>query len=220
MAIFQAILLHKTHIFVKKVSFSPFLCVKKCSKRLVLLTLIVLVFNSCKKGEADPGFSFRTRKARLVGEWRLTSGSVSFNSEGYSRKYDFDGSNFTQYDTYTGGYPIVYTGKYILNLNIKKDGTFTLNEAAGSAALDASGTWSFNSGVGKRKSKESVIFDITTVNRGSLSTGHVFNCGSSSFSYRLKGLKNKELQMESYTLLQSDAGSDEVSQNAYFKFIQ
>lgn len=178
------------------------------------------MFNSCKKGEGDPAIFLRSRKARLCGDWRLVSGTVSFNSDSYARKYDFDGSNFTQYDTYTGGYPVVYKGKYVLNLSIKKDGTFRLNEAAGSNALDASGTWRFNSGVGKRKSKESVIFEITEINHGKMSEGHVFNNNASSFSYSLKGLKNKELQLEAYELLQSNSGADEISQNSYFKLIQ
>lgn len=178
------------------------------------------MFNSCKKGEDDPRISLRTRKARLCGEWRLVSGSMSFNSDSYAQKFEFDGSNFTEYDTYTGGYPVVYKGKYVLNLNIKKDGTFALSEAAGSNALDASGTWRFNSGVGKRKSKESVIFDITTVNSGNISDKHVFNYNSSSFSYSIKGLRNKELHLEAYELLESNSGNDEVSQNSYFEFIQ
>src|SRR5688572_16681076 len=117
-----------------------------------LIIIVILLIAACKKGEDDPAFSFRTRKNRLCGEWRLKSGSASFNSVGYARKYDFDGSNFTQMDTYTGGDPTVYKGKYMLNVDIKKDGTFHLAEMAGIASMEAIGTWHFNKGIGKNKS--------------------------------------------------------------------
>lgn len=186
---------------------------------LLLAGLIAFGFSGCKKGDSDPAISLRTRKARLVGEWRLASGAVSFTGSNYARKYEFDGSNYKQFDTYTGGYPVVYTGKYLLNLNIKKDGTFSVSESAGSRSMVASGTWKFNSGVGKAKAKEAVIFQITEIQSGNASE-QVFNKYATTFCYQLKGLKNKELQIESFELLESDSGQNEVTENAFYKFIQ
>ncbi len=193
---------------------------KNYFKMTFIFAAFSLVVSSCKKGDADPTLSLRTRKARLVGEWRLVSGVVSFNAGNFSSKYELDGSNFTEYDTYTGGIPVVYTGKFLLSLTVKKDGTFNLSEAKGAGSMNASGTWKFNTGVGKAKSKEYVIFDITEVSSGHATDVQVFSQSSTSFSYRIKGLRNKELQLEAFEILNSESGTNQVTQNSVFKFIQ
>jgi hypothetical protein len=40
---------------------------------LVMLAALIVIpaFQSCKKGENDPAISFRSRDARLIGNWKL-----------------------------------------------------------------------------------------------------------------------------------------------------
>lgn len=42
-------------------------------KNYLLSFLILTSFFACKKGQEDPSFSLRTRKARLAGEWKVKS---------------------------------------------------------------------------------------------------------------------------------------------------
>ena len=48
--------------------------------KISLLLLIGTMLYSCKKGAEDPGVSFRTRKARLIGNWIGTNYSAEINS--------------------------------------------------------------------------------------------------------------------------------------------
>jgi len=51
--------------------------------KILNLTLLVfvftLIFSGCKKGEDDPFFSFRSRNARIAGEWVIRSFTKSVN---------------------------------------------------------------------------------------------------------------------------------------------
>ena len=40
-------------------------------KKLLIMTLALGMLAGCKKGENDPGISFRSRDARIVGEWEM-----------------------------------------------------------------------------------------------------------------------------------------------------
>lgn len=42
-----------------------------------ILAGALLPFTACKKGEEDPGISLRSRKARVEGEWTISSGETS-----------------------------------------------------------------------------------------------------------------------------------------------
>ncbi len=74
---------------------------------LLILTLTSVVLEGCfKKGEEDPFISFRSRKARLSGEWTINvfTGDyfVKFNS-GENREIDFhqtDKTTISEYTTY------------------------------------------------------------------------------------------------------------------------
>jgi hypothetical protein len=189
-------------------------------KLLVQLSLVLVFCYACKKGEKDPAISFRTRKARLCGEWRMISGSISLSETAYNENYVLDGSNLTLYTTPTGGVPIIYKGRYILGLTIKKDGTFTFKETRSYRSIEASGTWRFNSGVGKSKSKEKVLFTIEDVANGFTYGYHLFNVFSTSFSYDIVELRNKELILESTDLVQASERQGNLTHTASYKFIQ
>jgi hypothetical protein len=165
-------------------------------KKTLLFFMIVFTMTTCKKGDEDPEISLRSRKARLTGEWKMKNGSASMTYPNYNETTKFDGSNFEIYSTYTGGRPVVYVGKYLLSLKIKKNGTFTMHELNANLIFDAEGSWSFNSGVGKEKKKEDAIFYIDQVNTGS-TADHIFNRWSTNFTYKIKKLTNKEIIISS-----------------------
>jgi len=53
-------------------------------KQFILISLLsVFVFSECKKGEEDPLISLRTRKARVVGKWKIKSGTVKHAGDFY-----------------------------------------------------------------------------------------------------------------------------------------
>ena len=102
-------------------------------------------FQSCKKGEEDPGLSLRSRTARLAGEWTVTemnqtatsentnSSSGGFSSSGTSvEDQSFDGTSLTIYSTNTsvnsvGTTTTLDTIVYDvvgMTYTIEKDGTF------------------------------------------------------------------------------------------------
>lgn len=88
---------------------------KRASKGLLLLVLATVLLSNCKKGEADPSISLRTRNARLVGEWNFQSGSVSITYGGskktpYSQHYALTSSDVKMTETYQGGIPTIYVG--------------------------------------------------------------------------------------------------------------
>ena len=45
---------------------------------IALIFSSLLVFTGCRKGEDDPFLSFRSRTARLTGEWKLKSGEIVY----------------------------------------------------------------------------------------------------------------------------------------------
>jgi len=161
-------------------------------RTLLLALAALLVFTSCKKGEDDPSMPFKSRKQRLSGEWRMSSGSASFTWANYSELYTMDGAACKNYRTYSGGQPTIYIGKYTLSLTIDKDGKIVFNEVSPMGGLQGEGEWNFNNGVGDEKKKESITVKINSLSRGNTYSGF-FNHGSNVMHYRLKELNKKKM---------------------------
>jgi len=199
--------------------------VKKTLKiNLVILLFCSIAFPGCKKGEGDPAISFRTRKARMVGEWRLKSGSAGLThtkpgSPTLATGYVFDGSTAQASETEVSGPPTIYIFAFLLNINIKKDGTFILTENYGSYSLIASGTWNFTSGIGENKNKEEVLFIIDKVNAGDI-YGHLFNKQSIEFTYKITELRDKELRIEAGTKEYLNANGEQLSYTGSYEMKQ
>jgi hypothetical protein len=165
--------------------------------KLILLLFVILTLTACRKGEQDPAISLLSRKARLSGKWYMSSGTTSIKGGNVAYSYVLDGSGFKEYVTPSGGTPVIYVGKYTLKLTINKDGTFWAQEATAGAVMEITGTWKFNKGVGDKKNKECVIFQVSNVSSGFLNDFSSFNMYSNCFEYSLVELKNKEIIMES-----------------------
>lgn len=183
---------------------------------LLALAVTALCFTECKKGEDDPAISLRTRKARAAGEWRLVSGSAAYTAKGYNETYAFNGTDVRI--TSTLYYPV--EGKYVLNLKIDKDGTFTFKETLLGATLEASGEWNFNKGGDEHKRKEDFIFTIDAVAKGNTSGLHFFNRLNTNFVYQIIELRNKRLVIHSAGTFYTSSNGDYSTLSTDYVFQQ
>ncbi|MES2678934.1 MAG: hypothetical protein V4635_03575 [Bacteroidota bacterium] len=186
---------------------------------VLILFAVTFVNSGCKKGEKDPAISLLTRKARVVGEWRMKTGYASYTSmqakSGVSYYLQFDGSRYTGDVTPTGAAAYIYKGIYSLYLSFGKDGSFTVKESWDGDNLVAKGTWNFTSKVGKDKNKEGIIIVLNSVESDATSS-HLFNKFSTEFTYKIIQLKSKEMIIDSGTPLYiDDSGGRESFQNNY-----
>lgn len=182
--------------------------------------LCLFLFSECKKGDGDPAISLRSRKSRLTGNWRLVSGTAAYTSGNFSETYTFDGAKLMLYTSTSSGLPAIYTGIYLLNIKIVKDGTMHINETLAYKTLDVDGTWNFNSGVGEAKNKEAVIFNIDKINSSYTFGYHLFNRNSTNFIYQITELRDKKLIIHSAGKVYSNANGDYVDYSTDYTFMQ
>ncbi len=166
---------------MKKYIFAPF----------IVIFLVVQTI-SCKKGNDDPAFSFRTRKARLVGKWITTNSSTTNIENLYNqaslwtsvnnRTESYNGSsNLVTINTYLDSNGIqknsqthTLNEKYAESFEFKKDGSYTYTkEYPDSLIIMESGTWNFlpKSKTKNFKNKEAVELMIANSNTTNLSFG-------------------------------------------------
>ena len=139
------------------------------------IAIICTTFNSCKKGDEDPFFSLASRKARISGEWQLSS-SESKSEDGTYSSFG-DGEGMVSTTIIPSLKTIVSTSKFIDNsYTINKDGTwsrhidaeitteienhsFSKSYGKSNHVLNSSGTWTFLGKLkGEYKNKERVLF--------------------------------------------------------------
>jgi hypothetical protein len=103
------------------------------SRILILIAILGISINSCKKGEEDPFISLRTRDARITAEWKLVS-----IDENYEHNFTtlgspvtvivttvFDGTEMTV-STTINDETTTETYSFSQNLEIFNDGSYTL----------------------------------------------------------------------------------------------
>ncbi|MEI6123342.1 MAG: hypothetical protein WCQ95_06905 [Bacteroidota bacterium] len=162
-------------------------------KRLLLVLLVAAIaiptFQSCKKGPNDPAISLKSRKARLVGEWTLSSGTITQNA-GTQVVYTFNGSTVS----YSTGGSVNYTE----TVTIVKDGTYKSVVLDDGDMSTDEGQWYFM-GANKDndiKNKECVAFVITKrtyTPAGGTTIVSTWTSTNPDFAWRLDELKSKEL---------------------------
>jgi hypothetical protein len=185
----------------------------------VFAFLIALIFTECRKGPDDPRISLRSRKARLCGAWNLKSGHIRLrvSEKGYPpTDLDIQHMNGSTADVQDDYSYALYSINYSLRLEIKTDGTFTMNENYSGSAFSSRGTWDFSGG-GRLKNKEAVVFVITSVDNGSTGS-HLFNKECTEFTYELTELRNKEIAMDKANDIYINSNGDEVSFSGHFIF--
>lgn len=181
-------------------------------KKLKLMLLILgaaAALQSCKKGEDDPFLSLRSRKARVAGKWKMTSmnskNTNSYSSYSSVSTFSSDGSTYSSSNT-SGGTTTTNSGTYTSNFEFKKDGTFTLTFVEDSVTITETGTWDFNTGVGKTKGKSEIklnILSYTTPYSSVTISGRFYN-----ETYELKELRNKKMVLTNQYTYASSTDND------------
>lgn len=179
-----------------------------------VLFLLTVNVSSCKKGDHDPFFSLKTRKARLTGKWVVSS---SEDVSMYTNISNNDSSNIivtktvTSFDGYnekmtyeitingvaTNDIPLLAYGIYTEEFEFKKDGTFSKIKNGNEIR---EGNWMF---LGKNKdtkikNKEALLLNYTkttiTDNSGIVtSSSSYFGLPGTSEIYLIDELKSKEI---------------------------
>jgi hypothetical protein len=149
---------------------------KKIKIALFLVLAAMLILPSCKKGDNDPFFSFHSRKARVVGTWKLKSGSITENA-------------------LTTELPYPNT-PYAETMEFKKDFTFiiTLIDTFGVTHV-TTGAWAFSNKSKdiKLKNKEALILYPQTVTDASIHTYIWTGFYTDPVFWLLDRLANKEM---------------------------
>lgn len=174
---------------------------------------------SCKKGENDPFLSLSSRKARLSGEWTVSSSySKSTNTSGSNTMIninDFNGSVNTY--TYTfNGLATSSTENKTIEFTINRDGSFskTTVNTTDEEKYEETGIWTFagKDKTSEYKNKEVVVFytqktvytDLTDNSTSTEETTSV-NFGD---TYVIDQLKGKEVIFKA-----SQSSSDNSNSN-------
>ncbi len=139
---------------------------KKIQQLLLIVIIIGFILPSCKKGDDDPLISFRSRKARLTGEWKLKDGKEEIINNDTTETVYLNGvtahvvitkENGAVVDNFTDD----FTELWIIN----KDYSFEITKKYSYLRVILSGNWSFNYADKKMKlkNKESFTFKITNM---------------------------------------------------------
>ncbi|MDD4149455.1 MAG: hypothetical protein PHE33_05450 [Bacteroidales bacterium] len=114
---------------------------------ILILVMFGLTFSSCKKYEDGPAISFKSKNARLTGEWKLVAYSNEETSSSGTSTESYNGTTMTTSD---GSYSYSYT------LIIDKDGTYNSKSTYENHSYEDTKYWSWFNGT---TSKEQIILD-------------------------------------------------------------
>jgi hypothetical protein len=72
-------------------------------KKIIIYSILITLFISCKRYEEGPLISFRSANHRIAGNWRVESFTANgIDSMAYLQRYHLDGLwHFAPYDTYS-----------------------------------------------------------------------------------------------------------------------
>jgi len=156
----------------------------------LFLLIVVILFNGCKRGEDDPFISFRSRKARVTGKWKMTSIKRTSIRDYTTEIFTGNGSTYTRTEQNSNGSNFS-TGIYTYEITFKKDGSYTAQINRDGNIANIEGKWNFTGGVGDMKDKSQITLYETSYKEPdytSTSTGHYFND-----TYDLKELRNNKM---------------------------
>jgi hypothetical protein len=145
-------------------------------KTTFFLLIGATLIKACKKGDEDPFFTLASRKARISGDWKMTS--IQSNNE-YSNNAGFESSNSISateesiVETYT-----LITDSYV-NTSAVSDYSFTINR---------DGTWA-----SKKDLTSTLVRDAGTETGTTTTHSITTQTGLWAFVYKTQGeYKNKE----------------------------
>ena len=128
----------------------------------MIIIIAAPVITSCKKGEEDPFLSLKSRKARLVGEWKLVSGTEVTNSNGIVEQIIYSGTTATQT---VGQVETNYV--YLETVSFEKTNEFKMEVIHDGDIEIAEGFWAFMNGHDEIANKECVVVRIAKIINGS-----------------------------------------------------
>lgn len=163
-------------------------------KKLLIAVVVLATFAGCKKGENDPFLSFRSRDARVVGEWKVSNYSYDETTvngtQTITTKVTYDGSKYTSTNSVAN--PPVDQATYDTKIEILKDGTVkytqVMNLGNASSTTVQEGTWIW---ADSRKNKSQIFIAVAgnTVGNNYIQGG----------TYVVDQLKNKEMILTNAT---------------------
>lgn len=111
---------------------------------ILMAAVIITAFQGCRKGDNDPFFSLKSRKARLTGTWELTNLEaqelIEFSNQSGELSYlvtkIFDGATL-----FVDNGADVEQHQYYYRLEIKKDGTYEVLEKMDDVTTERRGNW-------------------------------------------------------------------------------
>ncbi len=181
--------------------------------KLFLLGMCIVaasMFEGCKKGEDDPGISFRCRKGRVAGEWKMVdfkytdtdaSGISTLTSNGATYTYtDPSGSN---------------TGSWTWDATFEKDGTYKTTEIQDGVTTTTEGLWNFTGGIGDLKKKSQITFYETKYT--SPATSNTYSGNYVDYAMDLKELRNKKMVWYYKVTSTSPSGTSTFEQQVTFE---
>ncbi len=125
----------------------------KTIKLFAIAAVALIALQSCKKGENDPFLSLKSRDARIVGNWELTTSYSEFR-QGFT--YDGVTTETVNSSVYENGIEIYKTdsysdtSEYTSTLEINKDGSSLLRNVYPSEEETESGTWFWSNNTKKK----------------------------------------------------------------------
>lgn len=179
---------------------------------------------SCKKGEEDPGISFRSRKNRISNNWILQKGAVVIKT------YPPTGGSYQTNIIYnTGGtYKVSSTngfsdeGAYQIEFALYRDGRFSkehnetpLNQTRGTSTEE--GTWHFSGGGGNVEKRELLVLHKEKSSfisqNATLNTSINYNGGN---LFDIVRLANKEMILSASQRVTNGGTISEISEEWTF----
>ncbi len=141
---------------------------------IALFIISGAIWPSCmKKGENDPGISLRSRKARVVGEWKMTSFNSTTTGPSGNTTFTSDGSTYTEKSG-----SMTTTGTLSEEVTFEKDGTYKWVTVMDGQSGTEEGVWNFTGCIGDLKKKEQITLYEQRTSFGGVtntSTGHYFD---------------------------------------------
>lgn len=171
-------------------------------KKLVPLAMIAVItltlFTGCiKQSTDDPLFSFRTRKNRVVGEWRCRSGSIDIADQYSSVSYQISGNTYTELTSTNSGTANV-------TFVFEKDGKCHQSINLGGLTSSFNGTWNFTGGVGSHNNKTQIAINI--LDASDPSGNYVIEGNNNHITYEIEELRNKVLRLTYINKVTKDNG--------------
>ncbi len=166
---------------------------------LVLLSLILNIITSCRKGEDDPFLSIYSREKRIIGEWKVSEGEVRCKNPPNNAYYEKYNNNKIFLYTSDDYYNYIAEGLYYWYFSIKKDGKYSISKTINlhnykTLTFIEEGTWYFLFNDDGYKNKERVAFQPTKYIYNNV-VSYDIKKGNPNI-YSIKELRNKKIVIE------------------------